>query len=95
MKPENNLTAQSDLVTFNALGGELGLEQMNEGGLSQAVLDSINAAHYRINSDPISRLGNNHIGGPLITLDVDVSGAIYAHGMAHFTDVGDLPALTE
>ena len=57
------------LTTFNALGGQLGL-QRNSPGFNQTILNGLGAsAHLVIDGDLVSRLGGGHVGGPVYQLD--------------------------
>lgn len=68
----NNTTFDASrvtLTTFNALGGQLGL-QRNSPGFNAGVLTDLGAsAHFVIDGDLVSRLGGGHVGGPVYQLD--------------------------
>ncbi len=68
----NNTTFDSSrvsLITFNALGGQLGL-QRNSPGFSTTILNGLGAsAHFVIDGDLASRFGDGHVGGPVYQLD--------------------------
>lgn len=55
------------LTTFNALGGEAGLQQRLGDAYDPSILDAEAAngdvAHYFVDGDLISRLGDGHLGG--------------------------------
>jgi Ca2+-binding RTX toxin-like protein len=81
------VTAPFKLVTFNALGGELGLKNpdLYPAGYDESITQTINAAHYKITGDIFSRLGGDHIGGELLAIDRPVNTPLGAHPIAHFT----------
>ncbi|MFO0707319.1 MAG: hypothetical protein U0412_10760 [Nitrospira sp.] len=69
---QNNTTFDASritLTTFNALGGQLGL-QRNSPGFNATILNGLGAsAHFVIDGDLVSRLGGGHVGGPMYQLD--------------------------
>src|SRR5262249_6752706 len=57
-------------ITFNALGGYLGLStRVNYDPSVLADLNQNQAAHYVITGDLVSRLGGGHVGGQMYVLD--------------------------
>jgi Ca2+-binding RTX toxin-like protein len=87
--PENtqNLQASFDLVTFNALGGVLALSdpELSTTGYDPTLASTINAAHYKIAGDLVSRLGDDHVGGDLLVIDKYLGSPFWSHDIAHFT----------
>jgi hypothetical protein len=80
-------TASFDLVTFNAIGGELALSDplLYSAGYDPELADTISAAHFKIKGDVVSRLGDDHIGGSLLAIDKPIESNFAAHSMSHFT----------
>tara|TARA_R110001599_G_scaffold353823_1_gene599174 strand:- start:50524 stop:56700 length:6177 start_codon:yes stop_codon:yes gene_type:complete len=80
-------TASFDLVTFNALGGELALSEpiLYPDGYNSALAASIPADHYKIAGDVVSRLGDDHIGGQLLVVNKPTDSNLAAHGIGNFT----------
>lgn len=81
------LTTSFDLVTFNALGGELALSDpsLYSKGYDEELTESFAAAHFKIKGDVVSRLGDDHVGGNLLVIDKPVESNFAAHSMSHFT----------
>lgn len=88
ISPQGTSKAPFDLVTFNALGGVLGLStpQIYPSGFNSTIAFSIDAAHFKIRSDVVSRLGDDHIGGELWVIDKPVESPLGAHGISNFAD---------
>jgi Ca2+-binding RTX toxin-like protein len=80
-------TAPFDLVTFNALGAELALSdpQLYSNGYDASLAETIDAVHFKITGDVISRLGDDHVGGSLLAIDKPVESNFAAHSISRFT----------
>jgi Ca2+-binding RTX toxin-like protein len=85
-----------DLITFNAPGGELALKLslIRETTYDTSIASAIPAAHYSIYTDPVSRLGDGHIGGEVYTIEKDTDSPLDAHSIAQFTGTGPLEKYT-
>ena len=91
-----DLQATFDLVTFNALGGVLALSDplLYPNGYDPSVAAAISAAHFKINTDVVSRLGDDHIGGELLVIDRPSGSPLRAHAIANFTGENGGTAVT-
>ncbi|WP_459873301.1 putative Ig domain-containing protein, partial [Endothiovibrio diazotrophicus] len=87
--PLGSLSAEVTLTTFNGLGGESGLEQNFRGAgdsaYNPALLDGLNAHHFYIDGDLVSRLGGGHVGGATYRFDnvLDPAGRPFDPGEGH------------
>ena len=87
-----------DLVTFNALGGVLALDnpRLYSKGFDPSIAQSIDAVHFKISTDVVSRLGLDHVGGSLLVIDKNVSSPLDAHRIGNFTgEDGSLRVTTQ
>ncbi|MCB1688541.1 MAG: DUF2974 domain-containing protein, partial [Halioglobus sp.] len=76
-----------DLITFNSLGGAMGLRDTSKysPGYDPSKAATINAAHFKIKGDVVSRLGDDHVGGDVLVIDKPVASPYAAHAIANFT----------
>ncbi len=83
---QNSNVAQVDLTTFNALGGKAGIIAGYDSydSLRAASLD---ARHFVIEQDGISKLGNDPVGGEVLSINVGELGVFPAHKMTNFIGV--------
>ncbi len=90
------LVASFDLVTFNALGGVLALSDalLYPRGYVATLAETIDAAHFKIRTDVVSRLGDDHIGGELLVIDRPSESPLSAHAIVNFTGENGSPAVT-
>lgn len=85
-----------DLVTFNSLGGVLGLTdpRLYPDGYDAAIASTIDAAHFAIKTDVVSRLGDGHVGGNLRIIDISADSPLSAHALSNFVGGSGREALT-
>ncbi|ALA57586.1 calcium-binding protein [Nitrospira moscoviensis] len=87
---QNNTTFDASritLTTFNALGGQLGL-QRNSSGFNPSILNGLGAsAHFVIDGDLVSRLGGGHVGGSVYQLDFVSTQINPETGQPYFLDL--------
>ena len=70
------------LATFNSLGGEEGMRQLEQDRgqtFDPNRLESANAAHFVDSRDVVARLGNGHLGGEVIAHDFGSEDGLSAH----------------
>jgi|GEM_PF-2021490 len=81
------LTTDFDLVTFNALGAKLALDNptLYKHGYDANLAATITADHFKIAGDVVSRLGDDHVGGELLVIDKTTESNFAAHAIAQFT----------
>jgi len=88
----NNTTfdpSRITLMTFNAFGGQLALQQ-NSPGFNPTILTGLGAsAHFVIDGDLVSRLGVGHVGGPVYQLDYVSTRINPDTGQPYFLDLID------
>lgn len=83
----DNIKPKIDLFTINGLGGLAGIKQhyqVSEQAIETAMA-GIDAAHYRVTNDLVSRLGEGHVGGEIYLLK-PLDGFIPDLGTAHVLD---------
>ena len=83
LKSDNgNGNVDVSLVTFNSLGGEEGIRQIEQDRnrtFDPTRLDNIDAAHFVDTRDVVARLGNGHLGGEVIAHDFGSEDGLSAH----------------
>ena len=78
----NNGDVEVSLTTFNSLGGEEGIRQIEQDRdrtFDPTRLDNANAAHFVDTRDVVARLGNGHLGGDVIAHDFGSEDGLSAH----------------
>ena len=81
--PNNKSAPKICLNTFNSLGGLAGLEKQKGPKLDLSRFSRITTNHMRIDNDPVSFLGKEHVGGPVTTIDGG-KNIISAHSLSNF-----------
>ena len=77
-----NAGIEVSLATFNSLGGEEGIRQIEQDRgqtFDPTRLDNANAAHFVDTRDVVARLGNGHLGGDVIAHDFGSEDGLSAH----------------
>ncbi len=85
---DDTFAGRTTLTTFNGLGGVAALR--DRGGFNPALATGLlDAAHFRITNDLVSKLGDGHFGGNVYEFDFVDRGRYNEHGQNPFFGVVD------